>query len=408
MRWDITIFLFSLLLSSVALSGCLSEERDQLLSGVRTPANEADQTINGCNLFALDLYRELADENENVFISPWSLNAALSMTYEGARDKTAVEMKSVLHLAENDSDRRRSFSEIDKRISADDPNYIFATASSLWADRDLQILPEYSELAENFYHARASNVDFRQASENARMTINSWVKERTHNKIIELIPSGYIDSMTRLVLANAVYFNATWAKQFDRENTRDEDFTTETGETVKVPMMKRIDEGARFKYMKTDEVEMLQMPFRGERLSMTVILPKKQEIGSINGLLTQENIRRWEKSLLEQRVDVYLPKFKIKSSYFLKDCLADLGMPAAFEESSNFTGISTAVGLYLTEVIHQAYIDVNEEGAEASAATAAMIGETASMNAEKASVFRADHAFLFTIEDRETGCMLFV
>jgi len=408
MRWDIMIFMFSLFLVSVALSGCLSEQAEQLLSGVRTSSNNADQTINACNHFALEMFRELAKDDENVFFSAWSLNAALSMTYEGARGETAKEIESVLHLAENDSARRLSFSEMNERISADNPDYTFALASSLWADRALPILPEYSELVENFYRARASNVDFKGAPENARQTINSWVNERTHSKIRDLVPSGYINSMTQLVLINAVYFNATWSKQFDREITRDGQFTTEAGETVIVPMMMRIDEGARFEYMKTDEAEMLQMPFKGERLLMTVILPKEYEMAALESSLTMDDIRRWKDALKEQRVDVYLPRFRIKSSYYLSDSLANLGMPEAFEKTANLTGISAAGGLFINEVIHQAYVDINEDGAEASAATAVMIGETASRDAEKASVFRADHPFLFMIEDKETGCMLFM
>lgn len=408
MRWDIMIFMFSLFLVSVALSGCLSEQAEQLLSGVRTSSNNADQTIDACSLFALELFRELAKDDENVFFSAWSLNAALSMTYEGARGETAKEIESVLHLAENDSARRLSFSEVNERICADNPDYTFALASSLWADSGLPIRPEYSELVENFYHARASNVEFKAAPENARQTINSWAENRTHSKIKELVPPGYINSMTQLVLINAVYFNATWSKQFDREITRDGQFTTESGETVIVPMMRRIDEGARFEYMKTDEVEMLQMPFKGERLLMTVILPKEHEMAALESSLTMDDIRRWKDALKEQRVDVYLPRFRIKSSYSLKDSLANLGMPAAFEKTANLTGISAAGGLFINEVIHQAYVDINEDGAEASAATAVMIGETASRDAEEAIVFRADHPFLFMIEDRVTGGMLFM
>jgi serpin B len=234
------------------------------------------------------------------------------------------------------------------------------------------------------------------------------VDERTGHKITDLIPSGYINSLTRLVLANAVYFNATWAKQFSRDITREEDFITGTGETIVVPMMRRIDEGARFSFMETDEVLVLQMPFKGERLLMTVILPKEHHMADLEKSITLEDILRWKKSLKEKRVDVYLPRFKVKSSYFLKDSLANLGMPAAFEETANFTGISAPGGLFITEVVHQAYIDVNEEGAEASAAAAVMIGESASRDAEKASVFRADHPFLFMIEDKEKGRILFM
>lgn len=408
MRLNVMIILFSLLLSSVIICGCLSDQAEQLLSGVRAHSTDADQTVYACNSFALEMYRELADREENVFFSPWSLNAALSMTYEGARERTADEMMAVLHLCQNDSARRQSFSDVESAIGADNSDYVFTTASSLWADRGLPLRQEYCDLVSRYYHAHASNVDFQGAADNARQTINSWVDERTGHKITDLIPSGYINSLTRLVLASAVYFNATWDKQFSRDTTREEDFITGTGETIVVPMMRRVDEGARFRFMENGEVKVLQMPFKGERLLMTVILPKEHEITTLERSLTLEDILRWKKSLKEQRVDVYLPRFRIKSSYFLKDRLADLGMPAAFEEAANLSGISAAGGLFITEVVHQAYVDVNEEGTEASAASAVMIGESASRDAEKASVFRADHPFLFMIEDKETGCILFM
>ena len=306
--------------------------------------------------------------------------------------------------------RRESFSALDRRINANDSGYTLSTANALWVDGNFPLLDEYEALVHDTYQARADNLDFRTAPEEARRTINHWVEQKTAGKIVDLIPNGHVDSLTRLVLTNAIYFNGTWRKTFDPSLTVDEDFFTEDGRAVKVPMMRQDDEGAWFNYLERGDLQVLEMPYIGGRLSMTILLPHDQDIASLERSLSSEDLDRWRESLEEQRVDVYLPRFKLKADYFLTEILADSGMPTAFSEMADFSGMSSGIPdqpLFISQVIHQAYIDVNEQGTEAAAATA--VNETA-VCAEEAEipVFRADHPFLFLIVDDETGCILFL
>lgn len=404
-----SLALLSFLISSVFLGGCLTTpESSESLSFVQVYLTDTEQAAIASNRFALDMYRELESKDENLFFSPWSLNTALTMTYEGARGKTADEMHSVLHLSANDSARQQSFSSLDQRFNANDSGYKLSTASALWVDDGFPILGEYERMLDRIYRARASNLDFRGASEEARNTINLWVENETSEKIKELIPPRYVDSSTRLVLTSAIYFNGTWLKAFDRSLTMDEDFYTGDGMTIAVPMMRQLHEEAEFHYLETRDMQMLQMPYTGENLSLTILLPKTHDIAPLESSLTIEKLAQWRAGLVRQRVDIYIPRFKLDANYFLKEKLTDLGMPTAFA-GADFSGISPGRELFITEVIHQAYVDINEEGTEAAAATAvAMKKSVSAAPIGDIPEFRADHPFIFMILDEETGCILFL
>jgi len=413
----ISVALLFLLISNVFVCGCLSkQESAQADSVVQMHQTEPEKNLTGIertalanNRFALDLYRELAGEGNNVFFSPWSLSSALAMTYEGARGNTSDEMRSVLYFSENDSLRRESFSALDRKINANYSRYTLSTANALWVDGSFSLLDEYEMLVHDTYLARANNLDFRTAPEEARQTINHWVKQKTAGKIVDLIPAVHVDSLTRLVLTNAIYFNGIWMKTFDPSQTWDEGFFTEDGRAITVPMMRQDDDEAWFNYLETGGLQVLEMPYAGGRLSMMILLPHDQDIASLERSLSSEDLDRWRDSLEERRVDVYLPRFKLKSNYFLAESLADLGMPTAFSEMADFTGISPDRPLFISQVIHQAYVDVNEQGTEAAAATAVEMAEAAAGAEEpEIPVFRADHPFIFLIVDDETGCILFL
>lgn len=394
---------------SAFFCGCLSAtEHPESRSDSQMDLMNIRETASANNCFALDIYRELAGEGENVFFSPWSLSSALTMTYEGARGNTAEEMASLLHLSGNDSIRRESFSALDRKINSNDSGYRLSTANALWVDDGFSLLDGYETLVENIYHGRANNLDFRAAPEEARQTINDWVEQKTAGKIKDLIPAGYVDSLTRLVLTNAIYFNGTWMNTFDQSLTMDEDFFTEDGRKVPVPMMRQADEGAWFNYLEGRGLQVLEMPYAGGNLSMLILLPHDQDITSLERSLSSEDLDQWRDNLEEQRVDVYMPRFKLKANYFLGEILADLGMPAAFSATADFSGISPGRQLFISEVIHQAYVDVNEQGTEAAAATAVCMAESASPEEPDVPVFRADHPFIFLILDDETGCILFL
>lgn len=361
------------------------------------------------NLFALDMYRELAAGKENIFISPWSLSYALAMTYEGARGKTKEEMGSALHFSIGEGARQRSFSRIDKKLNAPDSGYSLHAANALWVEKSFPLEKEYTDLIEQSYHARATNLDFVNASEESRRIINSWVEEKTLRKIKELIPPDVIDDLTALVLTNAIYFLGSWRLEFDRKLTAKEDFFTGQGSKVAVDMMRRLDDSAVFPYFESEELQVLQLPYLGDRLSLTIILPRNNYLAPLEASLDAETLSRWRMGMVEKRVDVYIPRFKVASNYLLNEILIKLGMPTAFDDSAaDFIGMSIKWGrmLYISHVFHQAHIEVNEGGTEAAAATAVVIKIRGLP--PKPPVFRADRPFIFMISDDQTGLILFM
>lgn len=357
------------------------------------------------NRFALDMYREL-ERDGNLFFSPWSLNTALAMTYEGARGKTADEMRSVLHLSGDESARRQSFSSLDQRINGNESGYVLSTANALWVDNNFSLLDGYRDLVDRSYHARVTNLDFVGASDESRKIINTWVEQKTSQKIKDLIPPNHIDSSTCLVLTNAIYFKGTWVKEFNKSLTRDENFHVSDGGIVTVPMMRRLGQEAIFNYLETEDMQMLQMPYLGKKLSMMILLPREHDIASLESSLRVENLAQWKEKLELQRVDLYIPKFKIDAKYFLVENLTNLGMPTAFADA-DFSGMSAGGGLFISAVIHQAHVEVNEEGTEAAASTAVVMSRSIGAG-PRVPVFRADRPFIFMIMDEETGCILFL
>lgn len=370
-------------------------------------AESINSVINANNQFALKLYAELKNDNINVFFSPYSISTALAMVYEGARGGTADEIRSVFNFPADDGLRRSSFAAIHNQINDPNAKYKFSIANALWAQKDYKILSTYKDTLAQYYAAEANNVDFISATEQARQTINKWVEDKTNGKIKDLFPQGTLDNMTRLALTDAIYFKGTWVKQFQKDLTRDVDFRTSPDNTVKVSMMERSNEDARFNYAETDNLQILEMPYDGNKLSMMVLLPKNDDLTTLENGLTLENINSWRNQLEQQRVDVYMPKFTFKTNYLLRDILAGMGMPTAFTSAADFSGMDGTKNLSIQYVIHQAFVDVNEEGTEAAAATGVSMGLTAIAPGQTA-VFRADHPFIFTIQDSTSGNILFI
>jgi len=370
-------------------------------SGTITPlpvqpmANDSQTTppimgdvVSANNQFSIDFYSKVGEEEGNVFFSPFSLETALAMTYEGAKGQTATEMQSVLHIPSDDTARRAGFAGLMNDINSGSQDYQLSTANALWAEEDFTFLDDYFQTVENYYLGKVTNLDFTGDSEGSRQIINTWVEDQTNDKIKDLIPSGIIDKDTALVLTNAIYFKGNWATQFKEENTRDADFFVSDSETATVQMMYQSSD---FKYMENNDLQLLEMPYEGEELSMVLLLPKS-DLDSLD--LTSENLEAWRGQTREEEIDVYLPRFKFETKYMLKETLEAMGMPTAFKSGvSDFSGMSP-FGMYISQVIHQAFVEVNEEGTEAAAATAVI------MQRESVSIpitFRADHPFLFFI-----------
>ena len=360
--------------------------------------------VNANNKFAFDLYSQLdKSENGNLFYSPYSISAALAMTYEGAEGKTAEEMKSVFHFPENNI-LRPNFAAIYNDINNGAEDYELRTGNALWVQQDFPFLTDYTSRVEKYFGGKAANLDFGKETEKSRQTINSFIGEQTNNKIKDLIPTGFLNAMTRLVLTNAIYFKGTWQWEFDTSDTRDSEFKITPTNIVKTPMMNMDPDKVSFNYADTGDLQILELPYKGDEISMLVLLPS-ENLDAIENTLTAEKLNEYKSKMKETKLDsISLPKFEFDTKYFMNDVLSALGMPTAFSESADFSGMTGKKDLFISFVIHQAYVKVDEKGTEAAAATAVGMELTAVM---PRNVFRADHPFIFLIQDEGTGNILF-
>jgi len=391
-----------LIIILVMISGCAGQQL--MLDDSGASQEKVNAVVNANNQFALELYSKLNEENagKNIFFSPYSISVALVMTYEGARGQTAEEMQSVLHFPADPEVRRPAFARIYNQINKRGKKYKLSTANALWAQKDYPFLDEYFNTVEKYYGGKVTNLDFVGDPENSRITINKWVEAQTNNKIKDLIPKGVIDAATRLVLTNAIYFKGTWFKQFDKKNTVERDFKISPTNSVKVQMMHLDDKKAKFNYTETKDLKILELPYSGGDLSMLILLPK-DSIEQLESELTIENLNNWTARLKEEEVSIYLPRFKFETKYFMAKTLREMGMSSAFG-NADFSGMTGRRDLYISNVIHQAFVEVNEEGTEAAAATAVVMKEAAMMK----KLFNADHPFIFIIREKETGNILFL
>jgi serpin B len=380
-----------------------------LVPAARVPAAADDQQAltAGNNQFAVQLYQALSSEDGNLFLSPFSISSALAMTYAGARDGTAAEMSKTLQFKLDPPRLHPAFDALNRRLNdtSKPRGYQLSVANSLWAQQGFQFLPEFTDLNKKYYGAGFREVDFAGATEKARQTINGWVEEKTNNKIKELLKKGILNSLTRMVLVNAIYFKGTWAQQFDKAGTTEAPFHLDEKKEVKVQMMSRKDQ---FRTLEEENLQVLELPYNGKELSMVLLLPK--EIGGLRALeksLTSEKIAGWMAKLTKKEIHVYLPRFTVTSGFRLDETLKKLGMPSAFNVAeADFSGMTGKKDLYITAVVHKAFVDVNEEGTEAAAATAVVMGlKSVAMQPLE---FRADHPFLFLIRENASGAILFI
>ncbi|RLI99150.1 MAG: serpin family protein [Candidatus Aenigmatarchaeota archaeon] len=364
------------------------------------------KVVDANNQFAFELYSELNKaEDNNIFYSPYSISAALAITYEGAKGKTADEMISVFHFPKNNI-LRPNFAAIYNKINKNDKHYKLSAGNTLWAQYDYPFLDEYMNLVEKFYGGKAANVDFVEETEKSRQTINTFIKEQTNNKIKELIPEGVLDKMTRLVLTNAIYFKGTWKLEFDKSDTSNQNFKITSTNIVKVPMMRMEPDKTAFNYADIGELQILELPYKGEDISMLILLPS-ENLESIEPSLTSQKLKEYKNQMKKTKLAaIYIPKFEFDSKYFMKDTLSALGMPTAFSFGADFSGMDGTLNLYIGKVIHQAYIKVDEKGTEAAAATAVVMYEKSA--AMPKDIFRADRPFIFIIQEKETENILFM
>jgi len=392
---------------------------------------EARAVAVASNQFAFDLYRQARPKAGNLFFSPASISTALAMTCAGSAGLTRQEMAQVLHFTTAQASFvKRPFAEIEKVVeyspelpveagystlmellnsTGDRNGYTLSTANRLWTATNYRLEDRFLMLTRERYRAPPATLDFGRTEE-ARATINSWVADYTHQLIVDLIPPGVLGSDTRLVLTNAVYFLGGWADEFSKEATEDAPFYRSRDAKQNVPTMYQ---RATFSYAEDADAQLLSLPYRGGDLSMVVVLPKDRDgLNALEEKLTAERFAGWVESLRASGpVDVYLPKFKLRSQLRLSESLKQLGMTTAFSNAADFSRMSSSEGLSLSEVIHQAVVEVDEKGTEAAAATAVIMAPTSDLSSpkpEKPILFRADHPFLFAIRDKRTGVIMFL
>lgn len=391
----------------IFFSGCSAPLNSNPINNHEVTQNSKGDIASSNNQFAFDMFKNLSDNSENtgknIFFSPFSISSVMAVTYEGARGQTASEIQSVFHFPADVSRLREGYSEMYSGINREQNTYTLRTANALWAEKTYPFNPEYIRTANEYYHAKVTNLDFINDPEDSRMTINTWVGNQTEDKIRDLIPSGSIDATTSLVITNAVYFNGKWERPFPLTNTRD--FHLSSGETVPARFMYN---SGYFRCAEIDGDEMLQLPYKagnGKNLSMVFFLPKMNDEETLGNSLNPEKITELEKSLNKTWVVVHIPKFKLETQYKLPDTLTKMGMPTAFSSSADFSGMDGKHDLFIRDVIHKAFIDVNEEGTEAAAAS--FVGFTKG-SYHAPALFDADHPFLFIIQDDDNGNILFI
>jgi len=367
------------------------------------------------SLFAANLYAQLREADGNLFFSPHSISTALAMTYVGARGNTAVEMAKVMHFNLSPVGLHPAFRQLQDTIVRK-PRHLekgqtpleMSIANALWPQKDYTFLPEYFKSVNKNYDTQLQNLDYKTDHEAARKIINDWVATKTKDKIKDLIPKGAIVPLTRLVLTNAIYFKAGWMHQFNKRATKDAAFWTSADKSVNVPTMHQTQ---TFGYSETDTYQLLSMPYVGYK-TMTILLPKKRDgLAALEKELTWKNIHLMLRPKQHPKVTVSLPKFKFTSSFQLADTLKAMGMKDAFSDkgAADFSGMTGTRDLYISKVIHKAFVDVNEEGTEAAAATAVVMNRvTSALRPEPPKIFNADHPFLFVIRDNTTGAILFM
>lgn len=371
-------------------------------------AQDLNAVVDANNQFTFDLYAKYKSKAGNIFFSPYSISSAIAMTYEGAKGQTADQIQSVFNFPKDDTIRREGFLGINTQINSPDKKYKLSVANALWVEKSYKLLDEYLNIVDKYYGAKAENMDFINNAEASRIKINSWVEEKTNDKIKNLLSPQDITPATALVLTNAIYFKGFWSKQFSKTGTKEEDFRTSPDSRIKVQMMCLTGKEAEFNYGETDKLQILELPYEGNELSMLILLPKNDDLKSLEESLSYNNLHEWKKLLFEQRVDVYLPRFKFETKYFMAEDLEQMGMPLAFSRGADFSGMSGIKDLFISKVIHQAFVEVNEEGTEAAAATAVMMEKGLVVAPEPIPVFKADHPFIFIIQDNATGNILFI
>ena len=377
-------------------------------------AAQLAELARGNSAFAFDLYRTLRGEPGNLFFSPHSISLALAMTHAGAAGETERQLAEALRFPLAGDELHAAFNALDRELAArgaDGEGFRLHVANAVWGQNGHEFLVPFLDVLGEHYGAGVRRTDFRAAPDESRIAINEWVAGRTEDRIAELIPPGVIDGLTRLVLANAVYFKAAWALPFEQGLTRPGPFRLPGGGEVETPMMRALE---AFGYARGDGWQAVELAYEGAELSMVVLLPDEGRFRAFEDSLDAALVSRMLADIRVEQLDLTMPKFEFGSRFMLAEALAAMGMTNAFDSAradfSGMDGRSCLAGddacLYLKAVVHQAFVSVDEEGTEAAAATAAVM--TVESAGPTPIVVSVDRPFLFLIRDRATEAILFL
>lgn len=371
--------------------------------------DELDSLVRGNTQFAFEMHDAIVDAEPDAdhFVSPFSISIALAMTYAGARGDTAETMADTLHFALEQADLHPAFNALDQtleeREDPDDGTVKLNIANALWPREGLTLREEFLDTMAAQYGARPVELDFGSEPEKSRETINEWVADKTEGKIDELIPEGELNANPPLVLTNAIYFLGDWLEEFDEGDTYNTEFTTLEGGTGGVSMMSQSES---FPYAEVDGHQLIELPYVGEETSMVVLLPAQGAFETFETELDAARLDELLTALDEQHGQIDLPRFELETSYVLPDVLEELGMGVAFSGEADFSGMVEGGGLFIDNVLHDAFVAVDEEGTEAAAATGVSMGDSAGPSKQFEMI--VDRPFLFLIRDRPTDAVLFL
>ncbi len=376
-------------------------------------AQELAELVSGNNAFAFALYHVLQEKQDgNIFYSPFSISVALAMTWAGARGTTEREMADTLRFTLPQERLHPAFNALDLELARrgqgaqgrDEQGFRLHIVNALWGQQGFRFLPAFLDTLAQNYDAGLRLLDFAGDPEAARGIINGWVSDQTEGRIQDLIPPGVIDALTRLVLTNAIYFNAAWAEPFEKGQTTDLPFHLLDGGQVTVPMMRQTTE---YGYAEGEGFQAVELPYDGRELAMVILLPEEGRFEEFENSLDAGQIEAILEGLAYQQVALTMPRFRVESAFALADTLSAMGMPSAFKpDQADFSGMDGARDLYIGDVLHKAFVSVDEAGTEAAAATAVVMKLTG-LPASPVQVV-VDRPFIFLIRDLQTGTILFV
>ena len=373
-------------------------------------ASNPQGVVEGNNKFAFKLFHQVqGGTTGNQFFSPFSISTALAMVYAGARNETALQMSQTLNFPLNDKFHGEYKHLLGKLHEGADGKIKLNIANGLWAQKDFKFLDTYFDVVKSNYNSELKNVDFKDNEEReaTRKDINSWVEQNTNNKIRNILGQGDLNALTRLVLVNAIYFYGDWGTPFKKDLTKTKDFTLIDGTKDTVPFMNQ--EGV-YNYYEDSKIQALEIPYKDNKASMVILLPiKKNGITVLEKSLDYKYYQEIIEGLQSTDVHLSLPKFKMDFKFELGGTLSQMGMPLAFsQDGADFSGMTGSRDLYISKVIHQAFVNVDEKGTEAAAATAVVMSMGMSPHHVEPKIFNADHPFVFLIKDNSTGSILFI